>query len=322
MDCFHNQFPLWGISPLSSVISPVTVSPESLLWWLESQLGQEKMFISNSPNLLRKFTFAECDTDQQSFVTDIADTFDQLSPDYYEQSRTQIEFLKTIYPQHAARLQAILLRNNNSGKLIKQVQDLVDKLDFRNKERFYNIKINRFRSIAKFEITAHSNKDFQTERASVGAFTQNNLPSDDIRSMPRYFAEASNQIIDHPGFRNILQFVCQQITTIGEMSRFTVTFHQVCTYASPDHPFLLPDGIHQDGVDYIVSAIPIILDHVIAPLSTVYMPDMSPVLQTQLQVGEGLLHSDRNYWHGVSPVKSTYNIGRRASLGFDIEIIA
>ncbi len=278
--------------------------------------------MSNSQHILRKFTIDQCDTDCHKFVNDIADTFDQLSPDYYDQTRTQVEFLKTVYPEHASRLQALLLRNNHPDELSEQLKDLVDKLDFRNRERFYSIRVNRFRSIAKFSVSVRSNNDFDVERIPVGAFVQSNLPPGDIRSMPRHFAETSTKITEHPGFHHILQFVCQQVASTKELSRLSVTFHQVCTYAQRDRPFLLSDGIHQDGMDYIVSAIPIILDQVVVPLSTVYMPDMRPILETHLQVGEGILHDDHNYWHGVSAVNSSHTLGRRGSIGLDIDVIA
>jgi hypothetical protein len=93
-------------------------------------------------------------------------------------------------------------------------------------------------------------------------------------------------------------------------------------FATPERAFILPDGIHQDGTDYIVSALPVILDGVSTPLSTVYNPDRSTVLQHHLEVGEGLFHDDRYYWHGVSTLKNTNGlVGRRATFGLDLKLV-
>ncbi len=95
--------------------------------------------------------------------------------------------------------------------------------------------------------------------------------SGDFRTLPRVFAEASRGIADNEHFRRLCRFVVREICSIESgIKQMTITLHQVTTVATPGKPLSLPDGIHQDGADYIVSAIPIILSNVELSVSTVY----------------------------------------------------
>ena len=79
-------------------------------------------------------------------------------------------------------------------------------------------------------------------------------------------------------------------------------------------PFTLPDGIHKDGCRFIVSAIPILFENVRGAVSSIYNPDGSLLLKTQLQKGEGLFHDDEYYLHGISKLQE----GIRGTIGIDI----
>lgn len=89
-----------------------------------------------------------------------------------------------------------------------------------------------------------------------------------------------------------------------------MVLHQVMMEA----PYKLPDGIHRDGCRFIVSAIPIVLDKVKGATSSVYDPQQTLLLRTQLQKGEGLFHDDEYYMHGISELRE----GTRGTIGIDI----
>jgi len=90
---------------------------------------------------------------------------------------------------------------------------------------------------------------------------------------------------------------------------------------------IVPEGIHQDGADYIISGLVMEREGIVGGESTVYGPDRStPYLRTVLQPGQGLFQADAGspLWHGVSPIRvdpdSDQPEGHRSIFGFDIHV--
>ncbi|WP_238699289.1 2OG-Fe dioxygenase family protein [Helicobacter sp. MIT 05-5294] len=87
-----------------------------------------------------------------------------------------------------------------------------------------------------------------------------------------------------------------------------------------------PEGIHQDGVDFIVSAFVVESKNIGGGESMIYLEDKkTKVFQTTLKEGQGILQADKNscLWHEVTPI---YPLNKdlpayRSSIGFDIEIM-
>lgn len=66
-----------------------------------------------------------------------------------------------------------------------------------------------------------------------------------------------------------------------------------------------PEGCHQDGADFIVSACVLNLENVEGGISKVYNETQSETLIShQLQPGEYLLHDDSRYWHDITKIQS------------------
>ena len=85
-----------------------------------------------------------------------------------------------------------------------------------------------------------------------------------------------------------------------------------------------PEGIHQDGYDYIVSALVVERKNISGGISEIFANDKkSKILSTTLQPGFGLLQPDLNtdLWHHVTKIQPTSDIGFRSSIGFDIALI-
>jgi len=88
-----------------------------------------------------------------------------------------------------------------------------------------------------------------------------------------------------------------------------------------------PEGIHQDGADYIVSALVIERRNVQGGTSIIYGPDKQTIyLTVTLQPGQGIFQADQgsDLWHDVTPIvlelNSSGGEGVRNILGFDILI--
>lgn len=92
-----------------------------------------------------------------------------------------------------------------------------------------------------------------------------------------------------------------------------------------------PEGRHQDGAEYIVSALVMERVGVLGGESIVYLRDAAEqdveCLRHTLQIGEGLFQADKNtpLWHDVTPIREDPNVppayGSRGIFGFDINVV-
>ena len=83
-----------------------------------------------------------------------------------------------------------------------------------------------------------------------------------------------------------------------------------------------PEGIHQDGADYIVSALIFNKYNIINDNSIIYNNHLEPIYQTQLQEGEGIFQNDTDLWHDITILEAQEGyLGYRDILGLDLNII-
>lgn len=150
----------------------------------------------------------------------------------------------------------------------------------------------------------------------------------DIRARPRRFAPPPDTVYRDTEIQYLMclvsQLVCQTASVLADSLRLTL--HQMITYAdsriarSP-----APEGVHQDGCSFIVSALVIERHNVIGGTSNIYyVKDGGLALSCELQAGQGIFQSDTHneYWHGVTPVfpKNSTALGYRSILGLDLNL--
>lgn len=114
-------------------------------------------------------------------------------------------------------------------------------------------------------------------------------------------------------------------TSKGLLStKMTVSVHQVRQVCYPNlDASNSPEGIHQDGADYIVSALVVNRRNIHGGCSTVYAPNKKNViLDKTLRSGDFVFQEDRNLWHYVTPIRcSTEDFcGYRDIFGLDIHV--
>ena len=194
------------------------------------------------------------------------------------------------------------------------------------------IKGRRARSISRYLLSHEPMSDlWNLLRVPVQNFVQS-VGTDDIRSFPRVFQETSRAISDHPEFKKFLSCIAHLVKAIRPgVTEIEITLHQMCIYADVlGEATNSPEGTHQDGADYIVSALVIERSGVLGGESVVYFrhPD-GPMecLRRTLQPGEGLFQADRNtpLWHDVTPIHEDPSTpppyGHRSIFGLDINIM-
>ena len=199
------------------------------------------------------------------------------------------------------------------------------------------IRPRRKRSIAKFVLTKDNGKLFfsefgwNVERIPAQSFSQNaESESGDVRSLKRVFPEMSGRVTSNQDFWHLLLSLAHLVISVHRHSirEITITAHQVSIFAELEHDGdNAPEGIHQDGSDYIVSALVVERDGILGGQSIVYGADKkTELLRHTLIPGEGLFQADKNssLWHDVTPIREDPDIpptyGKRSIFGFDIDV--
>ncbi len=147
----------------------------------------------------------------------------------------------------------------------------------------------------------------------------------------RTFHEADDAIAAHPDVLRIIRAMADMVQEIRPGANFLrLNLHPMFVFAdlmsTGDNS---PEGIHQDGADYIISALVIERAGITTDSgeSIVYDLDQKTVLfRRTLAEGEGLFKSDREVFHYVTPIREDPAIppdfGHRSILGFDVEILS
>ena len=104
--------------------------------------------------------------------------------------------------------------------------------------------------------------------------------------------------------------------------KYNVSVHQVRLLSYPhltsDNA---PEGIHQDGVDYIVSALVLNKHNISNDASIIYDDKKHEIFRKNLEVGDFIFQEDRQLWHDISLIQAEKGfLGYRDILGFDISL--
>jgi hypothetical protein len=111
------------------------------------------------------------------------------------------------------------------------------------------------------------------------------------------------------------------------ITSMTVCVHFTQIIASPNNTATnSPEGIHQDGMDYVVSALVIDRENVSGGKSIIFSAnDAGKVLfETTLKPGHGIFQPDKgtDLWHIVEPITALDKTrpAYRSTIGFDFEL--
>lgn len=149
----------------------------------------------------------------------------------------------------------------------------------------------------------------------------------DYRIEGRVFRELPDELFNSD-LMSILFYVADSICFYRpSLRRMKVVIHHTLVSASPECDVSnSPEGVHQDGMDYIVSALVLERVNVTGGDSLIYGADkVSSVFKMQLQPGQGVLQPDlgSELWHEVTPIKRVdiESDGYRSTIGFDFKVL-
>ncbi|WP_158700937.1 2OG-Fe dioxygenase family protein [Phytohalomonas tamaricis] len=273
------------------------------------------------------FSVRDFDIDVEHFVAHISDAFYDLPWDEYLVRQQKIEFLKQ-------RLSGNQLNGLGDEFWSRFYQGDIDEMS----ETLLLSSLHtgcpsflptRRRAISLFELTL-SDRRWQVERRSCSGFGQCNALVDDARRQdyrvsPRNFAELDDSLVNDD-LITLLRSVASRVHEARpDVPRLEIAVHHTQIVVRPGESATnAPEGIHQDGMDYIVSALVVERNNIQGGTSIVYASDKrTRLFETTLQSGQGLFQPDRgsDLWHTVTPIQPVNEApGYRSSIGFDITL--
>lgn len=280
---------------------------------------------------VRVFNLQGLGVDQVTFINDLAPTFHELSWDYYDVKRDQVLYLIRRFPEQVQRLEQFLPEYYANHSDLDSIEDLLEQLSDDERKDFAQIVPYRRRSISQFVLSRGSKDIWKVERVEMDDFVQVTDAENDYRVYKRVFTPTPEFVTNHIELRKLLVRLAEIVQNVqGDIKKIKMICHQMSLIAMPRKQVSnAPEGIHQDGADYIVSALVVEREGVVGGESRVYGPDkITRYLTHTLEVGEGLFQADSNLsslWHDVTPVSIDSGKGNgdgvRSIFGFDINIV-
>lgn len=304
---------------------------------------------------IRLLDVGEIGVRREGLLSELQPYFEHLTDDTYLGRQRQLDFLATALPDAAEAL-SVHHAGYYSGQIgVGGLETYIDRLDEEQRVTFTTLgRISRQRSIARFSVSSRAG-ELRLLSDGVGRLSPKPDPSkvtwqldrlreatpfaqavDDYRAVRRVFAEAAEESVSGPYFRQLLQALADTVHALHpDTDHFRMTVHFMRTLAHADVPGEnSPEGIHEDGADYIVSALVLQRRDIEGAESQVYerLPDgqRDLLLSHTLQAGELLFQADtgeektfgNDLWHHVTPAYAARRgvVGVRDILGVDIEL--
>ena len=294
--------------------------------WCEKTVEYRAETESRDPVVL--FDLESLGIDSACFLSEVQSSFNSLDWDYYDVRREQLALLQTTFP---GSVDSELYRDFYTGK--SSLSTVLSLLTLTNHPfsnelhcRLEAIRPYRRRTTSRFVLSTDGDR-WDVERISNTAITQS-VVSSDYRSLQRVFRETDVTVVEHPQFLRLLAALGDMVRQAEEaVSSMTVTCWQTGIVATSERSGTnSPEGIHQDGADFIVSALVAARSNISGGASRVFGPDKkTEVLNVVLNPGQGIFQADTGstLWHDVTPIKvadPAEGEGIRNIFGFDIHV--
>lgn len=211
----------------------------------------------------------------------------------------------------------------NSLPLSKQEKTQVE-------DKLSVLRNTRYRAISTWIVEKNNDGNHVVYRAEEDSFSQPQAISSrefDFRLYPREFMKLSENA-DNASLKAVFSAASDKVFQIESTAkRLKLICHHTKIITDKDNlGSNSPEGIHQDGMDYIVSAFVVERNNISGGESVIFGADAkTPLFKIALQPGQGVFQPDvgTDLWHVVTPfhLKNIDEQGVRASIGFDFEIM-
>ncbi len=281
----------------------------------------------------------ELGLDPKTFTKFFSPLFSELSWDPYDLRRLQGEFLMKAFPKDKVIIEKRLPDYYIGKKDKRTYNKWIKQLSKKKLAQFDAIKPWRRRSVCKFELT-ELKSGIRIKRVEVPQFAQE-VSGNDLRSLPRVFDESPAKHVENELFYQLMKEVFTVVknarASIGKkVKKVSFTAHFMGVQATSDKPGdNSPEGAHEDGVDYIISALVINRFNLKGGQSQII--ELKPnnkkeiIFRHTLKPGEFIFQADSrdeivygtDLWHHVTPfylANKANGEGWRDIIGFDLMV--
>lgn len=300
-----------------------------------SELDISKQVGRSIKSPIRIANLSQLGIDQKAFLKKFAPCFEELAWDDYDPRRLRVEFLKKTFPKQKAAIHQFFKAYYTGQKDWTTFKKWTSQLSPTQLKEIKVIQPWRRRSVAKFNIQ-QTKKGFSIQRHPVPQFAQA-VDDTDVRSWPRVFQEAPASHVENSLFHQFLIQIFRQVQAVeSTIEKASITAHFMSVKATSDTPGNnSPEGAHEDGAAYIVSALVINRFNVSGGETQILEKRRGGkkdiILRHILQPGEFAFQADtgeekifgNDLWHHVTPFYKTdkkKGDGWRDIIGLDIVI--
>ncbi len=283
---------------------------------------------------IRIASLNDLNINQHKFISYYQPLFSDLENDDYLVKQKQIDYLKAQFPSETAAINRIYKDYYERRLTTAVLTPWLDKLSPEQQDAFKVLStITRQRSIATFTIEKNATT-FSIKRIDDDTFKQ--TVDDNSRRWERKFTPSSAEAVEHPLFNQLLTEVFKLVHTIHpKVLKLKITSHFMRTIAQHNiKGENSPEGMHEDGVPYIVSALVINRENITGAETQIFektATEKTVLFHKVLTVGEFAFQADtgeektfgNDLWHYVTPIQpiDPEKKGIRDIIGLDIEII-
>lgn len=186
----------------------------------------------------------------------------------------------------------------------------------------------RQRAIAEV-VFEREGEEWNAQRMPAQPYVQTQDYGGFNRTEPRSYPEVSEKTTENPEFLKLKKSIADIVLSIRrdvKKLRMIFTFTRVVVDDRRKGFCALEEGIHSDGMDYIVSAL--VINRInLQPESgesSVHTLEQRELFRTVLQPGEGIFQDDRQLMHNITKIQREVQDkpGLRDILGIDILILS
>lgn len=259
------------------------------------------------------------------------EAYSEFEWDSYLLQQNKISLIKEVVPQESlARVSNEVWYDIYTGVIQNpELYALFPSLSASDKSRIEALVPTRLRCMSEYSMRWNGKWDIERIPSSLVSQTKALIASDgdiDYRQSRRKFKELPEELFDS-NLRALLVGVADMVRdTKHSVQRLNVSVHNTVVYCHPQQLTTnSPEGIHQDGVEFIVSALVIERSNISGGKSIIYGRDKcTKLFQAELQAGQGIFQADlgTELWHEVTPITAVdpTRSGYRSTIGFDVTL--
>ena len=267
------------------------------------------------------FTIEQLGLNRTALIKLLGPIYEQLPWDWYDVRRHQTKLLLQAASFPTVALKHLCHDYYQGNVTISALAPYLNQLSPKQRHCFEQVQPFRKRAIASFLLTQAA--PWQVSLEPHPTFVMNTT---DHRQHARLFTPIATEIVTADIITHLLTAVARMVQSQQpQITQIRLVMHLMRTVVRPGgNSTNAPEGIHQDGSDYIISALVIARQNITGGTSRIYGPDKKTcLLNHTLQPGEGIFQSDHgsSLWHDVTPIHTTHQVGYRDIVGLDIHLI-